>query len=162
MIMYTYQKMLEKAKEKGLTSEALMWSGIKEVDKMLCVIKEVEPQMYWNFLRSQHKALYKGHYDQDYADYDLSQIYYTDKSGMKRSGPYWPLEKIEEATKAMNFPNGTNKWDIYVAFNVFKSDLAKALNDEEVIRGAHEFFFQDEDFKKEGTTKLWEYMDSVR
>ena len=63
MIMYTYQKMLEKAKEKGLTSEALMWSGIKEVDKMLCVIKEVEPQMYWNFLRSQHKALYKGHYD---------------------------------------------------------------------------------------------------
>ena len=55
--------MLEKAKEKGLTSEALMWSGIKEVDKMLCVIKEVEPQMYWNFLRSQHKALYKGHYD---------------------------------------------------------------------------------------------------
>ena len=83
-----------------------MWSGIKEVDKMLCVIKEVEPQMYWNFLRSQHKALYKGHYDQDYADYDLSQIYYTDKSGMKRSGPYWPLEKIEEATKAMNFPNG--------------------------------------------------------
>lgn len=162
MIMYTYKKMLEKAKERGLTSEGLMWAGIQDVDKMLCVIKEVEPQMYWDFLRSQHKALYKGHYDEDYAEYDLSNIYYMDKSGMKRQGPYWSVADVENATKAMNFPSGTNKWDKYVAFNVFKSDLAKSLSDEEVLRGAHEFFFEDMDFKKEGTTKLWEYMDCVR
>lgn len=160
--MYSYKKIIEKAREKGLTSEAMMWSGIKDIDNLLCVIKEVEPQMYWDFLRSQHKALYKGHYDEDYAEYDLSQVYYTDKSGMKKTGPYWSASQIEDATKSMSFPSATNKWDKYVAFNVFKSDLTKSLNDEEILRAAHEFFFQDEDFKKEDTTKLWEYMECVR
>lgn len=62
----------------------------------------------------------------------------------------------------MNFPAGTTIWDKYVAFNVFKSDLAKVYNDEEILRGAFEFFFKDEDFKKENTTKIWEYMCCVR
>lgn len=160
--MYSYSKMIEKARKDGVASEGAMYSGVAAVDGLLMAVKDKEPQAYWDFLRSQHKALYKGHYDEEYANYDLSNIYYKDKAGMKRAGPYWSVEEIDNATKAMNFPSGTNKWDKFVAFNVFKSDLARSLNDEEILRGAHEFFFEDEDFHKEGTTKLWEYMSCVR
>lgn len=160
--MYNYRQMIDKAKEKGITSEAAMYAGIDDVDMMLAKLKETNPQMYWDFLRKQHKNLYKGHYDEDYARYDLSEIFYTTKNGDKIKGPYWTVEEVDNATKSMNFPAGTTIWDKYVAFNVFKSDLAKVYNDEEILRGAFEFFFKDEDFKKDNTTKIWEYMCCVR
>ena len=86
--MYNYRQMIDKAKEKGITSEAAMYAGIDDVDMMLAKLKETNPQMYWDFLRKQHKNLYKGHYDEDYARYDLSEIYYTTKNGDKIKGPY--------------------------------------------------------------------------
>lgn len=160
--MYSYRKMIDKAKKDGVSSEAAMYAGIDDVDVMLQDVKENNPQLYWDFLRRQHKNLYKGHYTEDYARYDLSEIYYTDKNGDKRVGPYWTVEQVEDATKSMSFPAGTNKWDKWVAFNVFKSDLATEYNDEEILRGAFAFFFKDQDFHKEGTTKIWQYMSCVR
>ena len=46
----------------------------------------------------------------------------------------------------MGFPAGTTKWDKYVAFNAFYSDLCTVYNDEQIIKGAHKFYFEDQDW----------------
>lgn len=153
-----YKKMIEQAKSKGVASEAMMWSSIEEVDDLLEKMKEHHKQMYWDFMHNQHKGLYKGHYDEEFAEYELENTYYINKGGEKTNKPYWTVEEIEAATKNYTFPSGTTKWDKWVAFNVFRSDTMQSLPDDLALKAGWEFFFNDIDFKKEGTTKLWEYM----
>lgn len=157
-----YRKMLETAKAKGVTSEQAMWSSIEDFEMMLCKIKEVDPAMYWDFIHRQHKALYKGHYDEEFAEYELSQVYYINKAGDKTNKPYWSVDEIEAATKGYTYPSGTNKWDKWVAHNVFRSDTMQSLPDDLALKAGWEFFFNDIDFKKEGSTKLWEYIHCKR
>lgn len=157
-----YRRMIEAAKAKGLTNEQTMWASIDEMDAMLVQIKEAHPQLYWDFIHKQHKAMYKGHYDEEFAEYEMSQVFYINKAGEKTNRPYWTMEQIEEATKGLNYPSGTTKWDKWVAHNVFRSDTMKSLPDDLALKAGWEFYFDDVDFKKEGTTKLWEYMHMRR
>ena len=157
-----YKEMIEQARSRGVTSEQVMWGSIEEFDNMLCQIKENDPELYWDFIHKQHKALYKGHYDEEFAKYDMQQVYYINKQGEKTNKPYWTVEQVDEATKGYNFPNGTTKWDKWVAFNVFRSDTMKSLPDDLALKAGWEFFFDDIDFKKEGTTKIWDYVHCKR
>lgn len=157
-----YKEMIEQARSRGATSEQVMWGSIEEFDNMLCQIKENDPALYWDFIHKQHKALYKGHYDEEFAIYDMQHVYYINKQGEKTNKPYWTVEQVEEATKGYNFPNGTTKWDKWVAFNVFRSDTMKSLPDDLALKAGWEFFFDDIDFKKEGTTKIWDYVHCKR
>ena len=99
------------------------------------------------------------HYDREWAEYDVSQITYTDKEGKKHTGAYWTCEQVEEATKAMSFPSGTTKWDKFVAFNSFRADTCKVLTEEQVLKAAYQFYFADEDFAAKN--KIWHYMEMV-
>lgn len=153
-----YKEMIEQARGKGIASEAMMWSSIEEVDSMLEKMKDHHKEMYWAFMHNQHKAIYKGHYNEEFAEYELGNVYYINKAGEKTNKPYWTVEQIEEATRGFNYPSGTTKWDKWVAHNVFRSDTMKSLPDDLALKAGWEFFFDDIDYKKEGTTKLWEYM----
>ena len=96
---------------------------------------------------------------EEFAEYDVSKIYYLDKHDQKVYGPHWTASQIDDATKALSFPAGTTKWDKYVAYNVMWTDLTGDFNDEEILRAAYKFFFKDPDFKSDTTTKLWQYMN---
>ena len=150
--------MIEAAKAKGVTNEQTMWMSIGAIDEMLGKMKNEHPALYWEFIHEQHKMLYKGHYDEEFATYELSRVYYINKAGEKTNVPYWTVDQVEEATKGFNYPSGTTKWDKWVAHNTFRSDTMKSLPDDLALKAGWEFFFDDIDFKKEGTTKLWEYM----
>lgn len=152
-----YRKMIEEAKGNGVASEAMMWSSIEEVDNMLEKMKDHHKEMYWAFMHNQHKAIYKGHYNEEFATYELTRVYYV-KDGRTTNVPYWTVEEIEEKTKGLTYPSGTTIWDKWVAHNTFRSDTMKSLPDDLALKAGWEFFFDDLDFKKEGTTKLWEYM----
>ena len=149
--------MIEAAKAKGVTNEQTMWMSIGAIDEMLKKMKEEHPALYWDFIHEQHKMLYKGHYDEDFATYELTRVYYV-KDGKTTNVPYWTVEEIEEKTKGFTYPSGTTIWDKWVAHNTFRSDTMKSLPDDLALKAGWEFFFDDIDFKKEGTTKLWEYM----
>ena len=143
-----YKEMIEEAKAKGLTSERIMWDSVDDLDDMLCEMKKEHPEKYWKFMRKQHGLLYNNHYDKTFAEWDVEQ--------MKPLGAYWTANQIEDATKAMVFPNGTTVWDKYVAFNAFANDLHGVLPDDQILKAAHAFWFADKDFKKEG--KIWMYV----
>lgn len=147
--------MLEDAKAKGLTSEKVMWESIADVEEMLEVLKEEHPAEYWKMVRKMHGRLFNNHYDEEFARHDVAKMHWTDRQGVKHEGEHWSVAQIEEATKGKTFPPGTTKWDKYVAYNSFASDLCKEFSDEEILKAAYLFWFADEDYGHEG--KIWRY-----
>lgn len=155
-----YKKMLEQARQDGVTSEKTMWASIENIDELLELVEEHHPDVYKKFMRRQHELLYGPHYNELLAMEAVSSIAYTDKDGKRKEGAYWTVEQIEEATHGMPFPAGTTKWDKYVAFNSFRSDVCKKLDDTQVLQAGYAFYFADEDYAGQG--KIWRYMGCVR
>ena len=147
MIM-RYKEMIEDAKAKGLTSEKVMWASVDDMDEMLCVMKKEHPKEYWKFMRKQHGLLYGNHYTDEFAMWDVEN--------MKPIGMYWTKAQVEDATKGMSFPSGTTPCDKFVAFNAFANDFNGVLTDEQILKAAYAFWFNDKDWKGKG--KIWEYM----
>jgi hypothetical protein len=154
-----YKKMIEQARKDGVASEKTMWESIADVDMLLIDIKEVNPEVVRKFMRRQHELLYGPHYNELMAIEAVSGIKYTDKEGKAREGAYWTIEEVEAATRGMEFPARTTKWDKYVAFNSFRSDVCRQLEDADALKAAHAFYFADEDYQGEG--KIWHYMGCI-
>lgn len=89
---------------------------------------------------------------------DVEGIRYTGPSGEKRTGAHWTADQIEEAARGMSFPSGTTKWDKYVAFNSFYADMCMVCDDAQILKGAHRFYFADEDAPQ---GKIWVYMAAM-
>lgn len=156
----TYLEIVKAAKRSGTFAEKQMWDSVESVSDLLADIKDSHPERYWQFIREQYGIMNNCHYaDKEFADWDVSQIAYTDKEGKKRTGAYWTSEQVEEATKGMTFPSGTTKYDKFVAFNVFWSDTCKVLTEEQILKAAYQFYFADEDFAAKN--KIWHYMAMV-
>lgn len=153
-----YLEMVKAAKKNGTFAEKQMWDSVESVSELLDDIKDSHPERYWQFLREQAGIMNGCHYDKEWAEYDVSQIVYTDKEGKKHTGAYWTCEQVEEATKTMSFPSGTTKYDKFVAFNSFYADTCKVLTEEQVLKAAYQFYFADEDWPKENGAKIWAYM----
>lgn len=156
-----YLEMVKTAKKNGTFAEKQMWDSVESVSELLDDIKDSHPERYWQFLREQAGIMNGCHYDREWAEYDVSQIAYTDREGKKHTGAYWTCEQVEEATKAMSFPSGTTKWDKFVAFNLAKSDFCKKFDDAQILQIGYLFFFADEDWDANGkgsATKVWGYV----
>lgn len=126
----------------------------------LAPMKKDHKEKYWGLMRDVFGLLNGCHYDEDFAEHDVEHIEYTDKQGVKRHGAYWTLEQAEEAMKKVQLPADVNKYDWWVALSLSYSDLCKVLDDEQIIKAAHAFWFKDEDWNKDGksNTKVFDYM----
>ena len=142
-----YKEMVMDARAKGSASEKEMWASIEMVGELLEEIEEAHPDLFWKFMREQFGILSKGHYNEEFARYDVSQ--------MKPIGEYWSCKEIEDATKGMQFPAGTTNWDKYVAFNAQANDL-DGMDVNFILESAYKFWFADKDWHK--GNKIWEYM----
>ena len=111
---------------------------------------------YECLVRKLSEKLYGKHYSEESAMRDVFKMHYTDVNGKEHHGPHWTVEQVEAATAGKHFPEGTTKFDKFVAFNAFYADLNKVLSEEHILKAAHSFWFDDEDWKGEG--KIWEYM----
>ena len=138
--------------------EAMMWKSVERVDCLLEKMKDEEPGKYWDFIRKAHEDMYGEHFDKQFAEYEVSQMYATDKDGHGKSGEYWSLQQLKAATAGKQFPKGTTEWDIYVAYNACAYDFGKEFSDEDILIIAYTFFFSDEDWSPEGSGgKVWRY-----
>lgn len=154
----TYKEIVMKAKAAGVTTEKTMWESIEAFSELLEELKESHPDKYWEFMREQMGIMYHGHYDEAFAFYDVGQMTWTDRNGMKHSGAHWTPDQVEQATGSMRFPAGTTKWDKYVAFNAAYSDLCKEFDEGQILKAGFLLYFADEDWGD--STKVWEYMSA--
>lgn len=155
--MYLYE-LVEKY-GRGATNEKMKELTMILSD-FLAPMKKVHKEKYWSLMRDVFGLLNDGHYDDKFSMHDVENIEYTDKQGAKHSGAYWSLEQAEEAMKKIQLPSDVNKYDFWVAINLSYSDLCKVLDDEQILKSACAFWFNDEDWPKEGkaNTKVFDYM----
>lgn len=154
-----YKAMMEQARKDGVASDKMMWESIAAVDELLETLSVEHPELYNKFIRKQHAMMYGPHFNEFFAEEVVEDIRYTDRDGKKKTGPYWTVEEVEDATRSLPFPAGTTRWDKYVAFNLFRSDVGAKLDDQGVISVGHAFFFADEDA---GDGKVWKYVCALR
>lgn len=156
--MELYELIEKYGKGKG---EAVMWESTKFISDFIKPMKETNKKEYWNLMRGVYGLISGGHYNEEFAQHDVSQIEYTDKDGKSHTGAYWTCEQIEEATKGMAFPSSVTKYDKFVAFNLAYSDFCKKFEDADVLNIGYLFFFADEDWSANGkvsATKVWDYV----
>ena len=138
--------------------EAKMWASVAVISEALEPMKETDKEAYWCIMRKMFGVMSDGHYNEEFAMWDVAQIEYTNRSGEKKRGAYWSADQVEDATKNFRFPSGVNRWDKYVGFNLMFSDLCKKLDDAQVLDAAYLFYFADEDWPNGSSTKVWDYV----
>lgn len=138
--------------------EAKMWASVAVLSEALEPMKETDKENYWCILRKMYGVMSDGHYNEEFAMYDVSMIEYTGRNGEKKRGGYWSADQVEEATRGFRFPSGVNKWDKFVAFNLMHSDFCKKMDDAQVLDAAYLFYFADEDWPGGSSTKVWDYV----
>ena len=138
--------------------EAKMWASVAVLSEALEPMKETDKEAYWCTLRKMYGVMSDGHYNEEFAMYDVSMIEYTGRNGEKKRGGYWSADQVEDATRGYRFPSGVNKWDKFVAFNLMYSDLCKKMDDAQVLEAAYLFYFADEDWPGGSSTKVWDYI----
>ena len=138
--------------------EAKMWASVAVLSEALEPMKETDKENYWCILRKMYGVMSDGHYNEEFAMYDVGMIEYTGRNGEKKRGGYWSAEQVEEATRSFRFPSGVNKWDKYVGFNLMYSDLCRKMDDAQVLDAAYLFYFADEDWPGGSSTKVWDYV----
>ena len=138
--------------------EAKMWASVAVLNEALEPMKETDKENYWCILRKMYGVMSDGHYNEEFAMYDVSMIEYTGRNGEKKRGGYWSADQVEEATRGFRFPSGVNKWDKYVGFNLMYSDLCRKMDDAQVLDAAYLFYFADEDWPGGSSTKVWDYV----
>ena len=138
--------------------EAKMWASVAVLSEALEPMKETDKENYWFILRKMYGVMSDGHYNEEFAMYDVSMIEYTGRNGEKKHGGYWSADQVEEATRGFRFPSGVNKWDKYVGFNLMYSDLCRKMDDAQVLDAAYLFYFADEDWPGGSSTKVWDYV----
>lgn len=132
--------------------DAKMKELTKVLDDFFDELKEAHREKYHCLMRRVMGVLTDGHYDEELALKDVSK--------MLTLGEHWSMKQVEEATRGITFPQGTTKADVYVALNAFANDLKDTLSDEEIIKAATAFWFNDKDYK--GRNKIWCYMQMVK
>lgn len=138
--------------------EAKMWASVAVLSEALEPMKETDKENYWCILRKMYGVMSDGHYNEEFAMYDVGMIEYTGRNGEKKRGGYWSADQVEEATRGFRFPSGVNKWDKYVGFNLMYSDMCKKMDDAQVLDAAYLFYFADEDWPGGSSTKVWDYV----
>lgn len=155
-----YYDMLKAAQKNGTANEKTMWKSVESVSELLDEIKESHKDLYWSFMREQYGIMSGGHYDKVWADWDVSQMYSTNKDGKKCEGEIFSLAETEEHSKGWSLPSGTTKYDVYVAMNAMAHDLGKTFDKEHIAKATKCFYFSDEDWTHK-ESKIWCYMEMV-
>jgi hypothetical protein len=153
-----YKQMIANARTAGVANEKAMYAGIDRVDTLLSALEKEHPHEYWKFMRSTHEDLYGPHYDEEFANWDVSQMHSTDKEGKQYTGAHWTRSEIEAATASKSFPKGTTKCDLYVVYNAMWHDMHKLYSDAEILDMAYLFYFADEDAP---SGKVWKYINAM-
>lgn len=150
-----YKEIIKKNWKNG--SEEVMNKSVELVDALLMEMKAFHKDKYWLFMRKQQGLMSGGHYDEDFARYDVGQMWHIDKQGRRVEGEHWSLAQAKEVMQSNGISAPNNEYDVYVALNAFWHDLACVEEYDEIVKLAVAFWFKDSDFSDK-VGKIWWYM----
>ena len=150
-----YKEIVKKNFKSG--SEETMNKSVELVSELLEDMKEMCPEKYWHFIRKQQGIMSNGHYNEEFARYDVDKMYHTDKKGSRIEGEHWSVDQARTVMQENGINSHYNVWDGYVGLNAFWHDLDCVLDEESIVKTAIAFWFKDEDFTDK-VGKIWWYM----
>lgn len=160
----TYKSMVTDARKSGKGTEKTMEASVAHVSELLESIREVHPELYWKFLREEHALMYDNHYTEDFARWDVSQMFHTEDEEEIR-GEYFSMAQADKVAREHKIDCVP---DVYVAINANYHDkvrlFSKWFEDSDdiatrIVADAVAFYFEDED-AKEG--KIWRYINGTK
>lgn len=160
----TYKSMVADARAAGKGSEKTMEASVAHVSQLLEDIRESHPAMYWQFMREEHALMFDNHYTEDFARWDVSQMFHTEDEEEVR-GEHFSVSQAEKFAKEKNIKY---LWDVFVAVNANYHDKARLFSewfedsedvDERIVADAMAFYFEDEDA---GDGKVWRYINGTK
>ena len=146
--------------------DAKMNKILELTDELLEGMSHPHPERYWQFMRDTHEVFYGKHFDREYAEWQVEQMYHKDKNGRTHRGEHWTLEQTTEVMQSYKskLPAEVTPADFYVALNTQWHDyICWAMEhfesedeaDNAIIEMAIRFWFTDDDWEK--PTKVWCY-----
>lgn len=148
--------------------EAMMWKTVKVVSE--AVEANMDDEAKKKLMRKVFGAMSDGHYTEELAMADVSQMRYTDDDGKVHKAPLWPKETVLEIydKRKADIPN-YNEWDFVVTMNMLGTDnwcmLKRWFPDDDDtdtsmrVADMAVVWLKDEDWPTK--TKIWDYL-SVR
>lgn len=146
--------------------DAKMNKILELTDELLEGMSHPHPERYWQFMRDTHEVFYGKHFDREYAEWQVEQMYHKDKNGRTHRGEHWTLEQTTEVMQSYKskLPAEVTPADFYVALNTQWHDyICWAMEhyesedeaDNAIIEMAVRFWFIDDDWGD--NAKVWEY-----
>ncbi len=137
------------------------------VDCLLDSVKQSDPAAYMRFMRAQHEAWCGPHFDEAFAEWQVSRLYHKGADGKIYKGGHWTLEETGEffARYRNKIPSQYNEYDFHVALNAEYNDYCvwakQTFGDDyeqKIVEMAIWFWMLDDDYSGDG--KIWEYFGS--
>lgn len=111
------------------------------------------------------------HFDEDYAKYQVTNMYHTDKNGNVCKKEFYNISDAKTIYDkyVRNINSENTVWDVYVALNAQYHDYIKLYKDwftnitkeeldDKIITSCINFWFKDEDA---GVGKVWNYFKNI-
>lgn len=163
--MTIYDIVSKYGKGKG---ESQMWDSVKYISDFIEPMKNSHKEEYWRFIKGLYASIAGKHYNEEFAEWQVEQMYFEDKKGNIHKAPYWTKDKIKEVFETIKnkIPSTYNCWDFYVTLNMIKSDNYCMLkdwfpNEEELDSKFIDMainFLNDIDYEN-NKCKIWSYFN---
>ena len=161
--MNYYELIKKYATGKG---EKAMWAATKRVSDFLENIKEEQESHYWRFIKDTYADMCGPHFNEEFGEWQIEQMFYKDNMGMPHHAPNWTKEQYRasyEQYKGKLKDSSYTCWDWAVAIEMMYTDnhclLKKwfpSATDEELKNKAIEMalvYLNDDDDAEDG--KIW-------
>lgn len=101
--------------------EGLMWSSVELISKF--VDEHMDESDKDKLMCKVFGLMSGGHYNEEFAEKQISKMYYQDKGGRKHKAPYWSEEEVEDIYEEIKsrIPS-YNLYDFIVTMNMKGSD----------------------------------------
>lgn len=141
--------------QKVKSDDKLMWATTKMVsDALEDCMEDACPEGYWRLIKDIYAEICGWHFNEKFAEWQVSQFRYKGADGRDYSGGHWSKQQtdmVHEKHKS-KIPSSYNAWDVYVGLNALYADLCKSkyerhpdTYEQEIIDDAIAFWFNDVD-----------------
>lgn len=110
------------AKAKG--DDKKMWESTKLLSDAICEKCNITEDEYWHLLKEYYCILAGHHYNENFAEWQIKQMYFIDKNGKRHDSPHWTMEQKIEVYKSIKpkLKYDYNEYDFAVTLEMEFSD----------------------------------------
>lgn len=88
-----YYKLIHKyGKGKG---EEAMWKSVRILSEMMDELKESHPEKYWKMLKDTYASMCGPHFNEEFGEWQIEQMFFKDKNGNIHHAPNWTREQYK-------------------------------------------------------------------